>query len=423
MPPVTTDACRDFALNVVERLAAAGFTAFWAGGCVRDQLLGRQPKDFDVATNATPGEVRTLFGRNRTLAIGQSFGVITVLGRRDISPVEVATFREDVSYSDGRRPDAIQFSHARQDAFRRDFTINGLFFDPLNDKVVDFVEGHRDITNKVLRAIGEAEKRFDEDKLRMLRAIRFAADFEFEIESRTMAAIRCHATKISQVSVERISGELAKMLVHPRRQKALSLLRDSQLYSEVFVELAELGEPGWHRLEALIQNAKVDHFGVAIALIAWAHHGQEAGPIIKDLTKRLKLSNDEQNRADHAIKYGPVLAGACEPQWPSVQPILISDYAESTLDFAEATTFAMGKSHDGIKFCRERFSWPTEQLDPEPLVTGEHLRKLGLQPGPHYRTWLDRVRTEQLLGHLGTEDAAVQWLVEELGDSDSTAAE
>ena len=182
MPPVTTDACRDFALNVVERLAAAGFTAFWAGGWVRDQLLGRQPKDFDVATNATPGEVRTLFGRNRTLAIGQSFGVITVLGRRDISPVEVATFREDVSYSDGRRPDAIQFSHARQDAFRRDFTINGLFFDPLNDKVVDFVEGQRDITNKVLRAIGEAEKRFDEDKLRMLRAIRFAADFEFEIE-------------------------------------------------------------------------------------------------------------------------------------------------------------------------------------------------------------------------------------------------
>ena len=423
MPPETTSACRDFALKVVEKLAVAGFTAFWAGGCVRDQLVGRQPKDFDVATNATPSEVRSLFGRHRTLAIGQSFGVITVLGKRDVSPVEVATFREDVSYSDGRRPDAIQFSHARQDAFRRDFTINGLFFDPLNNKVVDFVEGQRDLANKVLRAIGDAEKRFDEDKLRMLRAIRFAADFEFEIDPQTLAAIRCHATKISQVSVERISGELTKMLVHPRRQKALRLLRDSQLYSEVFVELAEIGEPDWNRLEALVQNAKVDHLGVAIALIAWAHYGQEAQPIVRDMTKRLKLSNEEQDRAKHALKYGPALAGACEPQWPAVQPILISKYAASTLDFAEATTFATGKPQAGIQFCRERLLWPTERLDPKPLVTGEHLRKLGLQPGPHYRTWLDRVRTEQLLGHLDTEDAAVHWLVEAIGDSDSIAAD
>ena len=173
---------REFALEIVEQLRAAGFEALWAGGCVRDQLLGLAPKDYDVATSATPDEIRDLFGRRRTLAIGASFGVITVLGPRAAGQIEVATFRTDAAYSDGRHPDSVTFTTAEHDAARRDFTINGLFFDPVAEAVVDYVNGRDDLERKTIRAIGDPAARIAEDKLRMLRAVRFAATFDFHIE-------------------------------------------------------------------------------------------------------------------------------------------------------------------------------------------------------------------------------------------------
>ncbi|MFN5709429.1 MAG: CCA tRNA nucleotidyltransferase, partial [Planctomycetota bacterium] len=173
---------REFAVQIVQRLQQAGFEAVWAGGCVRDMLLGLKPKDYDVATSALPEQIRDLFGHRQTLAIGASFGVITVLGPKSAGQVEVATFRQDAEYSDGRRPDSVHFSTAERDAQRRDFTINGMFYDPVQDVVLDFVEGRRDIDERVIRAIGNPEERIAEDKLRMLRAVRFAATYQFHLD-------------------------------------------------------------------------------------------------------------------------------------------------------------------------------------------------------------------------------------------------
>src|SRR3954470_14577492 len=208
---------REFALDVSRKLREAGFDALWAGGCVRDELLGLTPKDYDVATSATPDQIRDLFGHRRTLAIGASFGVITVLGPRDAGQIEVATFRTDAAYSDGRHPDSVTFTTAEHDAERRDFTINGLFFDPLAEKVVDYVGGQQDLKAHILRAIGNPRLRLSEDKLRMLRAVRFAATFNFSIESDTLLAIQEMAPQINTVSAERVGSEIRRMLVDSNR--------------------------------------------------------------------------------------------------------------------------------------------------------------------------------------------------------------
>jgi poly(A) polymerase len=191
---------RDLALDVVRRLRAAGFEALWAGGCVRDQILGIPPKDYDVATSAEPEQVRDVFGRRKTLAIGQSFGVITVVGPRGSGQIDVATFRRDAAYSDGRHPDQVTFTTAEQDALRRDFTINGLFYDPIESRVIDYVGGQEDLREGIVRAIGDPRERIAEDKLRMLRAVRFAARFDFALDERTLTAVQEQAHELVIVS-------------------------------------------------------------------------------------------------------------------------------------------------------------------------------------------------------------------------------
>jgi poly(A) polymerase len=218
---------RDFALDIVRRLRQAGFQALWAGGCVRDQLLNLPPKDYDVATDATPEQIRSIFGRRRTLAIGQSFGVIVVLGPKSAGQVDVATFRQDAAYSDGRHPDSVTFSSAPEDAERRDFTINGLFYDPLAEQVIDYVGGQQDIERRLIRAIGDPFQRFAEDKLRMLRAVRFATVFGFQIEAATLDAIRQLSRQLVIVSAERIAAELRRILQAAWAAAGIELLDQS----------------------------------------------------------------------------------------------------------------------------------------------------------------------------------------------------
>ncbi len=208
MPP--TDRNREFAGEVVSRLKQAGHQALWAGGCVRDYLLGRVPKDYDVATDARPEEVRQIFGHRRTLAVGASFGVIVVRGPRGVADVEVATFRTEGPYLDGRRPESVTFATPEEDAKRRDFTINGMFFDPLAQQVLDYVGGERDLGAGIVRAIGDPHDRVREDKLRMLRAVRFAANLDFELDPITASAVREMADQLTVVSAERITQEPAK---------------------------------------------------------------------------------------------------------------------------------------------------------------------------------------------------------------------
>src|SRR6516225_4182993 len=225
---------REFAISVVQRLQEAGFQALWAGGCVRDEVLELVPLDYDIATDARPEEVRKLF--RRTVEVGASFGVAEVLGPKPLK-VEVATFRADVSYSDGRHPDAVVFSSAHEDALRRDFTINGMFFDPVKNELIDYVGGQEDLRARVLRAIGTPELRFNEDKLRMLRAVRIATRFDLTVEKATADAIRKMAGQITVVSAERIAKEMRQFLVHPRRAQGMQLMGDLGLVEPILPEL------------------------------------------------------------------------------------------------------------------------------------------------------------------------------------------
>src|SRR5262245_29980401 len=260
---------REFALEIAQKLRTAGFEALWAGGCVRDQLLGITPKDSDVATSAKPDEIRDLFGRRRTLPIGASFGVIMVLGPRDAGQIEVATFRKDAAYSDGRHPDAVTFSDAEHDAQRRDFTINGLFFDPLAEQVIDYVGGQQDLARRVIRAIGDPLARIAEDKLRMLRAARFAARFDFALDAGTLAAIRQQAAELVIVSAERVAAELRLILTHASRAAGVQLLADTNLLEVVLPEAAPLlqsREP-WTRCVNNLALLHAPTFAMALAAL------------------------------------------------------------------------------------------------------------------------------------------------------------
>ena len=228
---------REFAVEVVRQLRAAGHTALFAGGCVRDLLLGRPAKDYDVATTATPDQVRRLFGHKRTLPVGASFGVIIVLGPREAGHVEVATFRTEGPYQDGRRPSSVAFCTPEEDARRRDFTINGMFYDPMETRVLDFVGGEADLSSRVVRAIGDPHERVREDKLRMLRAVRFAATLDFALDPTTAEAIREMAGQLIIVSAERIAQELKKMLVDRHRRRAIELSESTELLPIILPEL------------------------------------------------------------------------------------------------------------------------------------------------------------------------------------------
>ncbi len=221
------------ARSLVDRLRAAGHIAYFAGGCVRDLLRGKIPKDIDIATDARPEEVQKLF--TRTYAVGAHFGVIVVL--ENGFQFEVATFRSDGAYLDGRRPTEVHFSSAEEDARRRDFTINGLFFDPPNDAVIDFVGGRADLASRIIRAIGDPAQRFAEDRLRLLRAIRFASVLEFEIEPATWEAVVRAAPRISEISAERIREELVRILLSPQRVRGWDLLDSSGLMKHVLPQL------------------------------------------------------------------------------------------------------------------------------------------------------------------------------------------
>ena len=248
---------RAFALEVVETLIEAGHEAVWAGGCVRDLLMGREPGDFDIATDARPDQVRKVFGRARSFAVGASFGVVLVRdrdGRED--PVEVATFRTEGTYADGRHPDAVQFATRQDDARRRDFTINGMFMDPRTGDVFDDVGGRQDIERGLVRAIGEPEARINEDKLRMLRAIRFTASLGFALDPATAEAIAAHSQEITVVSAERIADEWRRMLSDSTRAVAVRLAIETGLLASVFPEVPVDGyDAAVERLGHLPQSA------------------------------------------------------------------------------------------------------------------------------------------------------------------------
>ena len=301
MSPPESQTPREFALLVVKRLREAGYEALWAGGCVRDQLLGLQPKDYDVATSATPDQVRHVFGRRKTLAIGAAFGVITVMGPRQAGQIEVATFRQDAEYSDGRHPDSVTFSSPEEDAKRRDFTINGLFCDPLKDRVIDYVGGERDLRAGCVRAIGDPQKRFHEDKLRLLRAVRFTATFNFHLDPETFDAIQENAGRIVLVSSERIAAEMRKILQIPSRRLGCELLLKTTLLSYILPEAdptsgdRRQASTIWNRTLNILESLPQSCFSTALTVLIRELPNAQISPsdALDRIAQRWKLSNEE----------------------------------------------------------------------------------------------------------------------------------
>jgi poly(A) polymerase len=418
---VTPENARQFALWVVQKLRDAGFEALWAGGCVRDELLGSHPSDYDVATSATPDEVRACFGRRRTLAIGAAFGVITVRGRRDQGQVEVATFRCDATYSDGRHPDQVTFSTAREDALRRDFTMNGLFYDPIAEEVIDYVDGRLDLQQGIVRSIGDPYQRIAEDKLRMLRAVRFATTFGFRINPDTLAAVQHEAPNIRVVSAERIAAELRKMFVHPRRATAMQLLQDSNLLAVILPESGILFSTDathekpvpcehWHDTVGILDRLPQPTFRVALAGMLWGIWQRVAEPneVINQIGTRWKLSNYEQAGTVWMLAQEQKVRRASSLPWPGVQRILIDPAIDELMMLAEAVVAQLGENRGGIDLCRAKLQLPSGELDPPPLINGDDLREAGFEAGPLFRRILDGVRDAQLEGQIASREEALQ---------------
>lgn len=423
LPVSAADPKREFAVEVVRKLVDAGFTALWAGGCVRDLLLGRPPDDYDVATSARPDEVQKLFGPHRTRAIGASFGVILVHGPRHSrgGDVEVATFRTEGPYLDGRRPEHVSFATPEEDARRRDFTINGMFYDPLGEQVLDFVGGREDLAGKVVRAIGDPHSRFTEDKLRMLRAVRITARFDFELDERTAQAIRAQAAEILVVSHERIAQELKKMLVHPRRARAMTMAHDVQILGMIVPELApviatagrQAALDRWRTTLRMLELLDRPRFELALAALlyelAFDTVPGEAALLAEQICRRLKLSNDECNDVAWLVGQREALVGVAHWKKSRLKRLLAKPLIGELMALVRAHAVATVGSLADVEFCEHYLSeTPIEEIDPPPLITGDDLKQIGILPGPQFKELLDLVRDAQLDGAISTHNQALE---------------
>ena len=395
---------REAAIKVIRQLRRSGFEALLAGGCVRDMLLGRRAKDFDIATGAHPKEVMKIF--RRTVKVGVKFGVVIVLlGKKQ---VEVATFRTETGYVDGRHPGKVEFSDAREDALRRDFTINGMFYDPIRREVIDYVGGRGDLEKKLIRTIGVARERFGEDYLRMLRAVRFSAQLGFAIESKTKSAIGKGAKNISKMSGERIAMELEGILAGANRSAGASLLIRSGLAGVIFPGFA--GKGAAQAVKVLAELPKRIDFALGLAGF---FAGFETGFAIekcrvlkpsRNLTKQMKfllanrsvLLDDEMSLADLRV----LLA----------EPCFEDLYA---LEKAIQRIAGGGKALTPLLRIRRRInSLGDIELRPKPLLDGYYLIRLGAVPGPMVGQLGREMYIAQLQGGIESVPEAREWVKE-----------
>jgi len=441
-PPRGDDAvrmtARDAALYLARRLNDAGHEALFAGGCVRDRLLGHEPKDYDIATSARPQEVLRLFpGSNE---VGAHFGVVIV--KQHGHHVEIATFRTDGSYKDGRRPESVTFATAEEDAQRRDFTINGIFEKPETGEVIDFVGGLADLKGGVLRAIGNAEARFSEDALRLLRAVRFSTRLGFQIAEETRKAIEDCADLLGQISPERIRDEFSMILTGPRRRKGLELLVDTGLIRHIVPEvLAMIGceqPPEWHpegdvythtciMLDLLETDAPLDlclavllhdiakpptqTYDEAAGRIRFNGHDALGAEMAEGILRRLKYPNDViaavvpmvarhmQFMNVKQMRTAKLKRFMAEPTFPQEMELHRVDCASSN-GFTDNYEFLQAKDME----------FSAEPLIPPPLVSGRDLIALGMSPGPRFKELLEAIQTEQLEGRILDREAALAYL-------------
>ncbi|MCK6472509.1 MAG: CCA tRNA nucleotidyltransferase [Planctomycetes bacterium] len=425
---------RAFAEAIVRRLAGAGYRALFAGGCVRDMELGRTPKDWDVATSARPEQVQALFPR--TVAVGEAFGVVRVLDQGDDPrQVEVATFRTESGYSDGRHPDQVAFADEKADVQRRDFTVNGLLFDPLTNEVLDYVGGRADLKAKVLRAIGDPDARFREDKLRLLRAVRFAAELGFSIEPATLAAVCAHASEVTAVSAERIRDELEKMLTGPDPRGAFELLHETGLLPVVLPEVAALcgveQPPEFHPegdvwVHTLMLLEQLQHATVTLALGALLHdigkpptytktdrvrfneHEKVGAEMAAQVLERLRFPGEVIERVGDLVKQHMAFKDVPRMRPAKLKRFLRQPHFDEHLALHRLDCMASHGKLDAHAYCEAKLAeLGEEDLRPAPLIDGNDLKALGLVPGPLYGKILSEVEDLQLEGGLTTPEQAL----------------
>ncbi len=425
------------AIRIVRRLRNAGHEALFAGGCVRDRLLGRTAHDIDIATSAHPEEVQCLFPR--TVAVGAQFGVVVVW--ESGWEFQVATFRSDGAYIDGRRPESVTYTTAGGDALRRDFTINGLFFDPLQNRILDYVGGEADMKAGIVRCIGEPGERFGEDKLRLLRGIRFAATLGFQIEPSTWDALRSQATEILAVSAERIRDELVKIFLHPSRVRGLDLLDESGLLEILLPEVAKTKgceqPPDFHPEGDVYVHTRLmlsllpPTVSLPLVFSVLFHDIGKPPTLFRDETGRLRFNGHESVGATMAEKLmsslrfsnaeteATVVGVKNHMAFKDVQNMRVATLkrflARATMDDElELHRVDCLSSHgllDNYHFLlarREEFSHAP--LIPEPLITGKDLIALGWTPGPDFKKFLDAVQVRQLEGGLASREEAINWV-------------
>jgi poly(A) polymerase len=392
---------RQAAIEIIRRLQQEGYEALLAGGCVRDMLLGRRAKDYDVATNARPEEVMRLF--RRTLKVGAKFGVVIVLARG--RQVEVATFRSETGYEDGRHPGAVRFTSAAEDASRRDFTINGMFYDPLRRRVIDYVDGQADLERRIVRTIGDPKERFGEDYLRMLRAIRFSARLDFEIEAETLAAIRRYAPHIANISGERICIEVEGILCCPNRAAGASMLSKTGLLSAIFPGLE--GQRAARGRDVLAQlRSKVD-LPLALASlfascpIEFALERCRVLKLSKSHTRQIKFLLAQRGRLlDFDMRLAQLKQLLAGPYFWDLYEL---ERAIQKATGARAGLEALGKLRRRIRALGDI------NVKPDPLLTGHDLIRLGAVPGPSLGQLSEELYIAQLEGEVQTPAQAEQW--------------
>src|SRR5579859_3252983 len=446
------------ATRIARTLRAHGHSAYLVGGCVRDLLLGREPADFDVATSATPQQVMQIFPQ--TFAVGAQFGVVLVPIRRDTDgardnySIEVATFRSDGAYSDGRHPDEVKFSkEARLDVQRRDFTINGLLLDPDTAEVLDFVHGREDLQRGLVRSIGDPHQRFSEDKLRMLRAVRFAARFGYSIDDKTFAAIRELAPAIHQVSRERVRDEILKMLTEGHARRAFELLDQTNLLEQVLPEIKKMQgvaqPPQYHpegdvwihtlmlleglpagcsktlALGALLHDVgKPPTFRVAPDRIRFDGHAEIGTKMAAEICRRFRLSNDDTDQvlslvANH-MRFGDVQ----RMKDSTLKRFFRLPRFDQHLELHRLDCQSSHRDLSLYDFAKEKFhTLPAEEIRPQPLITGDDLIAAGYKPGPQFKELLTAVEDAQLDGSISTKEEALGLVRGRLAQSNSGDSE
>ncbi len=390
---------REAAIKIVRRLQGAGFEALLAGGCVRDMLLRRRAQDYDVATNAQPKDIVSLF--RRTLTVGAKFGVVIVLF--ESRQVEVATFRTETGYCDGRHPAKVKFSSAAEDAARRDFTVNGMFYDPVKKQLYDYVGGQKDLEKKLLRTIGRPDERFSEDYLRMLRAVRFCTVLGFAIERATFEAICKNSDKISRVSGERISIELEGILTHPSRTKGLALLIKSGLLKAIFPSLTQ--QQTQAGLDTIKKLPKQADFALALACLFASCETEYA----LEQCQVLKLSRNQTRHIQFLLENRGRLLDE-KLSLANLKRLLAAPFFYDLYKLHRALQKAGGESMTALNKIRSRIkALGGIELKPKPLLNGYDLIKLGAVPGPALGRLAEELYTAQLEGNIHTTKDASQW--------------